>query len=162
VRKKDKKIPIIIISNMVQYDYLEKAFQLWAHDYLMKPFRVRELQIRIQRWFHSYIFSEFFSYEKTLRYHELEYLPSSNEFFLEWEKIQLSKSSKHLLSLLLVNREQLLSQTFLAEKIWWYTESLHRKNLRIKVLRLKNTLKECGIDHRIKTVHGEWYILEKS
>jgi two-component SAPR family response regulator len=28
VRKKDKKIPIIIISNMVQYDYLEKAFQL--------------------------------------------------------------------------------------------------------------------------------------
>lgn len=161
IRKNDTKIPIIIMSNMVQYSYLEKAFELWAHDYLIKPFRIRELQIRIQRWFHGYIFSEFFNYKKTLEYHDLQYIPASNEFLIQGEKIKLSKSNKYILSLFLINRESLLSQSFLIEKIWWYSENTENKNLRIKILRLKNSLKPYCLDSRIQTVHGEGYILEK-
>jgi len=161
IRKKNIKIPIVIMSNIVGYSYLEKAFQLWAQDYLIKPFRIRELEIRIQRWFYSYIFHEFFSHPQILKYHDLEFLPSSNEFCVKGKKIEISKSNKYILSLLLINRGVLLSQKYLSEKIWGYSEWIEQKNLRIKILRLKQKLEPYQLNTRIKTIHGEGYILEK-
>lgn len=162
IRKTNTKVPIIIMSNIIQYRYLEDSFRLWAQDYLIKPFRIRELQIRIQRWFHSYVFTEFFSYEKTLNYHEIAFIPSTNEFKIAWEKLDLTKSNKYLFSLFLINREKLLSQNFLSEKIWGYSEETSWKNLRIKILRLKQQLEKYSIGSWIHTIHGEGYLLEKN
>ncbi len=161
IRQNDTQTPIIIMSNIIQYCYLEEAFRLGAHDYLIKPFRIRELQIRIQRWFHGHVFSEFFSHEKILMYEDLHFYVSSNEFMYKDTKITLSRSNKHLLRIFLIHKKQLLSPVFLREKIWWYSEQHTTKNLRIKILRLKKQLKAHNIDHWIQTVYGQGYILEK-
>ena len=161
IRKTNTTIPIVVMSNIIQYSYLERAFEYWAQDYLIKPFRVRELQIRIQRWFHSYIFNEFYSSPKNLVYHQLEYSPSTNEFLYDNKKLELSKSSKYVLSLLLINKERLVTKQFLSEKIWWYSEKTENKNLRIKILRLKESIINLPLNSRIQTVRGEGYILQK-
>lgn len=51
IRFKDKKIPIVLISWISELSYIEKAFNLWANDYLVKPFRLEELKLRVFRWF---------------------------------------------------------------------------------------------------------------
>lgn len=161
IRKLDKKIPIIIISSHSEYSYLEEAFARGAHDYVIKPFRTRELQIRIERWFRNYIFSEYFSLHNTLEYHEITYDIRAYEFYYKEKKLWLSKGSKYLLSLMLIHREKLLSHDFLVEKIWWWSDKDYEKNLRIRIMRLKDQLKKSWIDSWIQTVRWEWYILKK-
>jgi len=162
IREHNKCIPIIMISSHSEYSFLEKAFALWAHDYMVKPFRNRELQIRIQRWFRNFIFSEYFSINNILNYDILRYDISAYEFYVWDKKIILSKSNKYLLSLLVIYREKVLLHDFLIDKIWWFSEDTHTKNLRIKIMRLKNRLKPFGLDTWIHTVRWDWYILKNN
>lgn len=161
IRKINEKIPIIIISSHCEYEFLEEAFAKGAHDYMIKPFRARELQIRIERWFRNYVFSEYFSINKTLEYHELTYDISAYEFYNGDKEIILSKSNKYLLSLFFIHREKLITQETLVEKIWGHSEKDYEKNLRIKIMRLKEQLKEVGVDGWIHTIRGEWYMFKK-
>jgi len=57
IRQKSPYLPVVMISSYSDILYLQKSFMLGAHDYLVKPFRIRELQVRIERWFRMYIFS---------------------------------------------------------------------------------------------------------
>ena len=129
---------------------------------MIKPFRARELQIRIERWFRNYVFSEYFSINKTLEYHEITYDISAYEFYNGDKEIVLSKSNKYLLSLFFIHREKLITQETLVEKIWWHSEKDYEKNLRIKIMRLKEQLKEAGVDSWIHTIRGEWYMFKKN
>lgn len=162
IRKKSTTIPVIVISSHSEYSFLEKAFAKWAHDYMIKPFRTRELQIRIERWFRNYILSEYFCTNKILRYEELVYDISAYEFYYERNKIELTRSNKYILSLLFIYREKLLHQFILVEKIWWHAEENYEKNLRIKIMRLKEQLKTVWIDHWIQTVRWEGYMFKKT
>lgn len=162
ISSKNLSIPVIMISSISEYSFLENAFQKGAYDYVIKPFRVRELQIRVQRWFQNYILSEYFSLHKTLRYYDLEYNLSQYRFYICGKEIQLSRKDKYLLSLLLIHREKVLSSHFLAEKIWWYSDDIHKKNPRISILRLKEKLQSVGIDSWIHNLHSEWYMLKKT
>lgn len=161
IRKKNKNVPIIMISSHSEYSFLEEAFAKWAHDYIVKPFRTRELQIRIERWFRNYVLSEYFTTSKILEYHNLVYDISAYEFYMEKKPIPLSKWNKYLFSLFFIYREKLLDHDVLVEKIWWYDDGTSEKNLRIKIMRLKEQLKPLGIDHWIQTARGEGYMFKK-
>jgi len=162
VRKVNINIPIIMISSHSEYEFLEEAFAKWANDYIIKPFRSRELQIRIKRWFRNYLLSEYFSVLNDLEYEDLRYNISKNMFYYRNTKINLSRWSKYVLSLLLMYREKLVSHNFLIEKIWWFSDDDYQKNVRIKIMRLKNSLKEFHLDAWIQTIKGEGYILKKN
>lgn len=162
IRKLDKKIPVIIMSGYTDYSILDSAFLLWAHDYIIKPFRVRELQIRIKKWFHSYVFSQYYSVVERLEYFEISYDMGLNEFFSWNKKIVLSKGDKYLLLLFMIHREKLLSHEFLLEKFWGCKEEkVKNKNIRIKVMRLRKILENYWLDLWIQTVPWEGYILCK-
>lgn len=157
IRKNNKNIPIIMISSFSEYDLLQQAFNLWAHDYIIKPFRNLELQIRIQRWFKNYIYFNYYSSKETIQYHDLYYNLNTNEFFIWENKIYLSKLSKYTLLVLLTHKEQLVSKEYLCGKLWWNTS--HDNNLRVIILRLKKYLEKFGIHHWISTVQWEGYML---
>ncbi len=160
IRRKDQEIPIIMMSSYNQYSLLEDAFRLGAHDYIIKPFRSRELQIRIQRWFINYIFLEYYSISKIINYMDLYYNLDTCEFHFWTKKIMLSKSSKYILLVLLIHKEKLVTSEYLIGKIWGDT-TLER-NVRIKILRLKKYLELLEISHWIVTIRWEWYMLKSN
>ena len=106
------------MSSISEYSFLEEAFQKGAYDYIIKPFRVRELQIRTQRWFQKYVLSEYYALHKVLKYHELEYNIHQYRFYISEQEIFLTRREKYILSLLFIYREKILSHSFLIEKIW--------------------------------------------
>jgi len=159
IRKNDWDIPIIMISSHSEYSFLENAFRNGAHDYIIKPFRCRELQIRVERWFRNYVFFKYFTTEKYISYNGLVYYLEKREFYINDVSIPLSKSSKYILLLLLIHKEKLLSKEFLVWKIWWECK-VESKNLRVKILRLKKQLDLVWIWSWILTIHGEWYMLQ--
>lgn len=163
VRKKWYTTPVVIISSIWDVDSLENAFKLWANDYIIKPFRLRELEIRVNKWFHNYIFSIYSSVRKTIQYHDMVYQFDKNEFYFQDKKIYLSRWSKYLLFLFIIHNETLLSEIFLIEKIWGdYRISESQRNIRICIMRLKEKLQLFGIDGWIENIRWEWYILQKT
>jgi DNA-binding response OmpR family regulator len=49
IRKKRKSIPIIVLSSVGLEETVLNAFKLGADDYIVKPFSLNELSIRIRR-----------------------------------------------------------------------------------------------------------------
>jgi len=158
IRKKEIKAPIVIMSNYSEISRIKKWFNIWANDYLIKPLRLLELEIRILKWFETYLSTIRLYNIKKLKYNKLEYNLWENEFYYKDTRIILSKRSKFLLSIFISKPEKLILETELIEKIWWDKEIINR-NIRIIVLRLKKSLKQVKIDLWIKNIRWEWYIL---
>lgn len=162
VRKKNTQIPIVIISSRSSYDSLENAFTLWANDYIIKPFRLRELEIRVTKWYHDHIFTQYVSLNREISYKKLIYNISKSEFYIDWSIIPLTRSCKYILSLFIIHAEKILSREFLTEKIWGNTQDISSQNLRVSILRLKEKLEKFNIDTRIHNIRGEGYIFEEN
>ncbi len=162
IRKKNTHIPVVIISGISELDSMESAFLLWANDYLVKPFRLRELQIRVTKWFNDYIKTPPWPGQNSLDYYGLQYHYWNRSFTFESKILTLSKQSKYLLSVFLIHSERTLSERYLQEKLWWDYDNLdHIRNIRVCITRLKEKLRNVWIDSRIQNIRAEWYIFQK-
>lgn len=161
LRKKDLQVPIMVISGFNDIEYIEQAFDCWANDYLTKPFRLKELELRIMRWFKSYCMNIIFSDTQILGYQWLNYNFQDNCFYYKDEIIELTKKTKFILFQLLLRKESIISEEDLSIKLWWDRELLKKRNIRIVILRLKKILESYGIDSWVKNIRWEWYILRK-
>lgn len=158
IRNKNLSIPIVVISWNDNVDVLRTAFDCWASDYLIKPLRLKELEIRILNWFKNHCITKNNFNLKTQKYNELSYNLETNEFYYQNKKIELTKNNKFILSIFFTNPEKILSENYLIEKIWWDFYNIVDRNLRVNILRLKKWLNEFWIDWRIKNIRGEWYL----
>lgn len=161
IRKKTTSIPIVIISWLDDIYWIESWFKHWANDYITKPFRLKELEIRVFKWFEMYFYTDFSGKDK-ISYEWIEYDLIKNEFYFNWKIMDLTKWNKYLFSLFLWNPWVLLKEDFLVEKIWWDVNAIIDRNLRVNILRLKSALKEYWIDERIQNIRWEWYMLKKT
>ena len=159
IRTKNIDIPIIVISWLNEIWWLKVAFEWWANDYIYKPFRIAELEVRILKWFNKFLYNKI-KCKDFIEYNWLKYYFNNNSFFLDNEEIVLTKKNKYLLLLFISNPENLLTNLFLIEKMWWDSNLLER-NIRVSIVRLKRNLKKYKIDNWIRNIRGEWYMLKK-
>lgn len=161
IRDKSYNIPIVVISAFSELEWIETAFNVWASDYIIKPFRLKEIEIRILKWFKVYLKSLNFSGNEIIEYNDLTYSVKENQFYFKNNEIKLTKKSKYILLILLSSAEKLITDRLLIEKIWCDRGDILDRNLRICILRLKKSLISIWIDGRIKNIRGEWYTLKK-
>ncbi|MDD3302584.1 MAG: response regulator transcription factor [Candidatus Gracilibacteria bacterium] len=161
IRKKNEKVPIVVMSSFSDIKWLNFAFDEGASDYIIKPFRLKEIEVRIMRWFNIYLHSLSFSSSDNLSYYDLHYCISRNEFYFNDEKLSLTRKSKQLLLIFISSPEKLLKEDFLVKKLWNDVDEFKYRNIRILVLRLKKSLKPFGLDYWIENIRGEGYIFKK-
>lgn len=160
IRQKTLIIPIVVISWNDDIEGLRYAFECWANDYIIKPIRLKELEIRVLNWFKNHYLSNIHFLWNTRLYEDLLYNIESNEFFYKWKKIPLTKNNKYILSIFFANPDKILSENFLIEKIWWDFCNIVDRNLRVNILRLKKWLEPFWIHSRIKNIRWEWYLFK--
>ncbi len=158
IREFNKAIPIIVISWYDDIDKLRYAFSLGISDYILKPIRLKELEIRVLNWFHAHYSSKLSHTWKVFSYKEITYNIDQNKFFFQEEYIPLSKNNKYILSLFFAQPEKILSEKYLWEKIWGDTYYSGKRNIRVSIMRLKKKLAAHKIDTWIQNIHSEWYI----
>lgn len=156
IRATGSDIPIVVISSRDEISQMQYAFELGADDYLVKGIRLKELEVRVMHWFRYYYFSRIQKQQENIyTYKILSYDMNQHEFFVENTLIPLTKSMKHVLRIFMLHAEKLLSENYLVSKIWGdHTYDIHR-NIRIKVLRLRQSLLPFGICHWVRTIHGQ-------
>ena len=154
IREKGLTIPVIVMSAFSEIERLRTAFEYGANDYVIKPIRLKELELRIQNWIKNHTSLES-QEDNALHYENLKYSFETNSFYLDSKKIPLTKYSKRLLQLFITEPETLLRNEFLSEKIWGDIYLETGRNIRINILRLKRALEPFGIDEWIRNVRGE-------
>jgi len=161
LRKNWSSIPIIVISSSDTINDIEYSFSLGATDYMGKDIRYKELEVRLFHWYREYCMGSMSKKRWALSYHGLEYSQSKNEYLYNGKIINFTKTAKYLFSLFYSEREKLLTDEYIIEKVWWYHEQLDMKNtLRVNIRRLRGTLEESGISHWLRNDWWEGYIFK--
>ena len=158
IREKKLKMPIVVISSFSDIERLRLAFGYGASDYIIKPIRLKELELRILNWFRNYYLSNNPSDGRMHYYKDLRYDIDKNEFYFKNSPLPLTRNNKYLLSLFFTHPGKLLKESFLIEKIWGDVCLNMNRNLRVNILRLKKSLEPFGIDLWIRNSRGEGYM----
>ena len=129
--------PTIFISAIIDIDEISRAFDLGCHDYLKKPFHLKELSLRIDKLLQSSYIPE-------------RHIRLSKNYSLDMDSMTLRLNNevqvlteKHLdiLALLAKNRSRVVNYALFQESVWEGTD-VETPTIRAEINRLKKILKE--------------------
>ncbi|MEO8172688.1 MAG: response regulator transcription factor [Sediminibacterium sp.] len=159
--KQDKKIDgVIIISARGSLEDKIEGLQLGADDYLIKPFHLSELSVRIS----AIIRRKNFNGQTVISAGGIEIDTTGKTVMVNGQPIDLTQKEYHLLLFLVINRNRILSKNAIAQHLWGDDMDFpanydfiysHIKNLRKK-------LAAAGIEDPIKSMYGEGYKMQVS
>jgi len=111
------EVPIIMLTALGATDDKVEGFDAGADDYLVKPFEMRELLVRIRALLKRHHKTANHS-GNTLRYSELELNLHTKMVKRNGTAISLTPKEFNLLAYMLQNPERVLSRVEIAEKVW--------------------------------------------
>jgi len=138
-RLHDKKIqtPTIFISAIIDIEDISRAFELGCHDYLKKPFHLKELTMRIDKLLQTD--HNTFAHIRLSESYSLDIESSILRFHGKAEI--LSARQLKILTLLANNRSRVVEYSLFQAYAWDDIE-IEIPTIRAEVNRLKKTLKE--------------------
>lgn len=137
------------------------GFEAGADDYVLKPFHVLEVVLRVRalsrRCGERRQARREAQGTERLRWRELAIDPRSHRVFVGEQEIALRPMEFRLLAIFIENPRRVLSREQLLELVWEITAEVNTRTVDTHVRRLRQRLGEAG--EIIETVHGFGYRL---
>ena len=152
--KKELDIPVIFLTAKDEEKDIVEGLDLGADDYIIKPFRNRELVSRINTVLRRYEKST----EKAdyIKYKDVTIDLTSNKVYKYGEEIIFTALEYKILLMLFTNQNILITREQILEKIWDIAGNFVNDNtLTVYIKRIREKLEDTG-DY-IKTVRGIGY-----
>jgi DNA-binding response OmpR family regulator len=152
IRKLDVDIPIIFLSAKTLKEDRIKGLRLGADDYLVKPFSIEELLLKIEIFLRRSRKNN--TVDKSI-YEIGKYQFDTKNFILfnETEKISLTQREADLLKLFLDNKNVVLKREQILTSLWGDDDYFMGRSLDVFISRLRKILaNEKGI--AIENLHG--------
>jgi len=153
-------VPIIFLTAKDEAADKLAGLGLGADDYISKPFRVKELMLRIKSVMRRYSNE---TSDGIIKINNLKINTNEAKVYKNNEEIILTAMEYRLLLILLSNRGKVLSRTALLENIWDVAGDFVEDNtLTVYIKRLRDKIEEDPAKPEfIKTVRGLGYVIEK-
>lgn len=153
-------LPVIFLTAYDDEVNVTMGFELGADDYISKPFRVKELMLRIKSVMRRYSNE---TSDGIIKINNLKINTNEAKVYKNNEEIILTAMEYRLLLILLSNRGKVLSRTALLENIWDVAGDFVEDNtLTVYIKRLRDKIEEDPAKPEfIKTVRGLGYVIEK-
>lgn len=148
IRERDKTIPIIIISAYDDISDKKQAFENLADDYLVKPFVLEELLLRINSHFRKNKSDKSLS-EKML-IEDLEIFPDESKVMRGGKEISLTVKEFQLLLALAKANGRILSKQFLSGEVWQNHFETNTNTIEVYINFLR---KKIDKDFEVKLIH---------
>jgi len=156
--RKDKKIPVIMLSARgEEYDKLY-GFELGIDDYVTKPFSPKELMARISAVLARNKASASDANGETIVSGDLVVNTQSRTVTVEGEKLELTLKEYEILVYLMNNRNIALSRERMLQDIWGYDFFGDDRTIDTHIKNLRGRLGSCR--DKISTVRGIGYKFE--
>lgn len=153
LREKWKNTPILILSAKNTLEDKIKWLNIWADDYLTKPFEYEELLARLN----SLVRRNDSQKSNIIIIWDIKIDSNFKRVFIKEKEIKLTSMEYNLLEYLSKHKWQVISKEVLLEKVWWsldFYELSRTVDVYISYLR-----KKINKDF-IKTRKWIWYIIE--
>lgn len=157
--KEKGDLPVIFLTAYDDEVNVVMGFELGADDYVTKPFRVKELLVRIKSVMRRYSKD---SFDSTVKIKNLTINTNEAKVYKDGKEIVLTAMEYRLLLILLNNRGKVLSRNQLLEGIWDIDGDFVEDNtLTVYIKRLRDKIEEDPTKPEfIKTVRGLGYVIE--
>lgn len=151
--------PVIFLTAYDDEVNVVMGFELGADDYITKPFRLKELLVRIKSVFRRYNND---CGDGKIKVKDLLVNTNEAKVYKNGNEIVLTAMEYRLLLILLNNRGCVLSRTQLLENIWDVAGDFVEDNtLTVYIKRLRDKIEENPTEPEyIKTIRGLGYIIE--
>lgn len=158
--KEKGDLPVIFLTAYDDEVNVIMGFELGADDYISKPFRVKELMLRIKSVMRRYSNE---TSDGIIKINNLKINTNEAKVYKNNEEIVLTAMEYRLLLILLSNRGKVLSRTAILENIWDVAGDFVEDNtLTVYIKRLRDKIEEDPTKPEfIKTVRGLGYVIEK-
>ncbi len=156
LRKAESKALILMLTARDTIDDKVIGLDAGADDYLVKPFKLKELAARVRALSRR-------SYElkpQVLSYEELQLNPSTGEVTYQASLLTLTPKEYLILEYFLRHPKQILTRSAILNKLWEFDNSSGEGTIKTHITNLRFKLKAAGSkDNLIETVYGIGYRL---
>lgn len=148
--------PVIIMTSKDQLQDKEEGFKVGADDYLVKPFNLRELQLRVDALYRR---KERFSTKADISIAGVRFNPGTlTVSTADGKKVELSGTAARIFEELIKAHPNFLSYSELQDRVWGEKE-VDMNTVRTHVYALRRLLHQTFSYPMIKTMHGRGYRL---
>jgi heavy metal response regulator len=156
IRKAGVRTPVLMLTARDAITDKVSGLDSGADDYLTKPFHFEELLARIR----ALLRRDSEAKSSVIRIGDLHMDMASHEVKRAEKQILLSAREYALLELLAVNRNKVLSRTYISEHIYDYEFDLDSNVIDVFVNRIRNKIDKGYERKLIQTVRGSGYMLK--
>lgn len=161
--RRASQVPIIILSASGDEDRLVTALENGADDFVVKPFRPRELRARSQALVRR---SKHADEPKTkpvkvLTFGDLTLDPGTRQVTMQGRQLQLTPKEFGLLYYLMLNSDTVLNTADLISKVWGFDSNENEEVLKVAIYRLRHKVEPNPSQPRyILNVPGQGYMFQ--
>ena len=149
-------IPVIFLTAKDRDEDIEEGFKRGGDDYITKPFKTKELLLRIE----ALLRRSGVKQSDKLRYRDLILDNKTRELLIDNQKVDLTNLEYKLLYTFVKNSHQTLQRDFLRDQVWGdNNENFHDKTINVAINRLKKKIDPTGEKEYFIPVWGVGYKL---
>lgn len=149
-----QELPIVFLSGAVGMEEKLKAFEHGASDFVLKPYNVQELLLRLK-----VRLKENVKTETNLIAGNLKLDLITREVFVDNKKTELTVKQFEILKLLVESQGSIVTRIQFLSDVWEGVE-VNSRNVDSQINYLKKKIQD--FDGRIYSVPGQGYVLEKA
>jgi len=156
LRSKNIQTPVIFLTAKNSEQDIEEGFLSGADDYITKPFKTKELILRIKAVLKR---TRQDQEVEEVSYRDITLALASRKIFIEGEEVELTKLEFDLLHTFIQNRGVVLNRDFLLDNVWGNDEVYQDRTVNVAINRLKEKIDPSKEKNYIKAVRGVGYTL---
>ena len=153
------EIPILMLTAMGQLEDKVKGFDIGVDDYLVKPFEMDELKVRVRALLKRVnAIPESLATKEILTVGDITLLPETYSVKINDKTAKLTPIEFDILNLLVQNHDCMVSSAKLLQDIWGYAPGDDVETIRVHIRHLREKIEINPADPRyITVVWGKGY-----
>ena len=162
IRAADNLKDILVIMVTAKGEEVDRVvgFEVGADDYVVKPYSVRELLLRVGGMLKRSSKENQSNDKDLVEFEDLKIDNNKHKVYLSDEKISLTSKEFKLLKHLLLKADKVQSRDNLLEKVWGYNNDVTTRTVDTHIKRLRSKIGKYG--DKIETIRGEGYLFNLS
>jgi two-component system phosphate regulon response regulator PhoB len=162
IRAKNNLKDILVIMVTAKGEEVDRVvgFEVGADDYVVKPYSVRELLLRVGGMLKRSLKEDQLNDKDLVEYENLKIDNNKHKVYLSDKKISLTSKEFKLLRHLVRKADRVQTRDNLLEKVWGYNSDVTTRTVDTHIKRLRSKIGKYG--DKIETIRGEGYLFNKS